>query len=118
MSIVRKQDRVKEVDNLVSKIFDYPLPDISMGLTYQEINGRVPSQGAAKNTVCDEFYYVLGGSVQIVIEGETDTIGPGDVAVIPTGISSYLIGEDAKLLTITNPDWYTEQNEHIDEIES
>ncbi len=115
MTVIRKQTRVKELDNGVSKLYDYALPGISMGLSYQEIHGRVPADGSAKNTVCDEFYYVLEGSAQIVIDGKEDVILPGDVAVIPSGSTSYLIGNHLKLLTITNPDWYTEQNENVDE---
>ena len=34
------------------KIYDYPLPDEKIGVSYQEHNGRVPEKGWGINKIC------------------------------------------------------------------
>lgn len=112
--IIRKARRSLEVNQTDIKIFDYPLELKNIGLSYQELNGRVPEKGAGKNTVCEECYYILEGTVQVVVDGQEFTGEPGDAIAIKPGSSSYLIAHNLKLVTVTSPDWYEDQFERIE----
>ena len=35
--------------------------------------------------VCEEFYFLLEGTAQMEIDGETRAVGPGDAILIPAG---------------------------------
>lgn len=107
--VIKKHNRQLEVDDQNSKIYDYNLPNSSIGLSYQELNGRVPTSGAGVNSVCREWYYVISGNGSVTINDETESIEAGDVVVIEPNQASYLDAHDLKILTITDPDWNEQQ---------
>lgn len=112
--IVRKQNRVLELNKPDAKIYDYPLSGVKVGLSYQEyLEGRHPRLGGWKNTVCEEVYYILSGQASIFVDNEVCEAGEGDAVVIPVGSTSYLKTQGVKILTITNPDWYPEQHQEV-----
>ncbi len=41
----------------------------------------------------EEFYYVLGGRGRMEIDGEVETIGPGDAVLIPAGAWHQITAE-------------------------
>jgi mannose-6-phosphate isomerase-like protein (cupin superfamily) len=109
--VIHKEDRTLEVNDPELKIFDYKLPGVKLGISYQEAHGRVPSTGATVNTVCEECYYILEGTARITVGAHEFDLKPGDVAIVPPATPSYLVSDGLKYLTITNPDWYAEQSE-------
>lgn len=42
----------------------------------------------------EEFYYILSGSGQMEIDGEVETVGPGDAVLIPAGAWHQVIAEE------------------------
>lgn len=108
--ITHKQDRNLEVNEPSNIVYDYPLPIKNIGISYQELNGRIPQKGGSKNTICTECYYILEGNVEVWIDGVKLTAVSGDVVTIKPGCQSYLIAKDLKMITITSPDWYVEQH--------
>jgi mannose-6-phosphate isomerase-like protein (cupin superfamily) len=113
--IVRKQDRRLEHDDPNVKIYDYPLPGVGFGISYQEYSeGRHPKKGAWKNTVCEEAYFILDGGAIVYLDGNANQVSEGDIIVIPVKHTVYLETTGVKLLTITNPDWFAEQHEILD----
>lgn len=108
--IIRKQDSNVEVNEPGNKVFDYPLALKDIGISYQELTGRIPKIGSGKNTICAECYYILEGKVEVWIDSVKFSALPGDVITVMPGCQSYLIADHLKMLTITSPDWYAEQH--------
>jgi len=95
------------------KIFDYPLPDGKIGISYQEHNGRVPNKGWGVNKVCYEIYFIVDGKASIFIDNEKAIIEKGDIVIIYPNQKSYIITNNLKLVTITSPNWYKKQYEEV-----
>ena len=47
-----------------------------------------------RTTHTEQVMYILEGSVEVTVEDETQTMGPGDVAVINRGVSHALYSEN------------------------
>lgn len=91
------------------KIWDYPMPDEPVGISYQEHHGRVPKKGWGVNTVCWEAYYIIEGSAKVWIDDDEYTVASGDVVILKPNQRSFLVTKKLRLLTITQPNWYPEQ---------
>lgn len=111
--IIKKQNAKLEADQPGVRILDYNLSPFQTGISYQELDGRVPESGAGKNKVCEELYYIIDGCADIWIDGVKHEAEPGDVVMIKPGSSSYLIADNLRILTITVPDWYEDQYENV-----
>ncbi len=94
-------------------VWDYPMTNKNIGISYQEINGKSPDNGWWKNSVCEEWYYVMGGKGKALIENKSHDFSSGDIIVLPKMKKHKIIGKKLKLLAITTPDWYYEQSEII-----
>lgn len=94
-------------------VWDYVLSNKQIGITFQEITGRVPESGSGRNTVCWEAYVVVSGSLTVYVNGEAFALEKGDVIEVLPGATSYLVADHAEIITITNPDWYESQYESV-----
>ncbi len=94
-------------------VWDYVLSNKQIGITFQEITGRVPESGSGKNTVCWEAYAVVSGTLTVYVNGEAFVLEKGDVIEVLPGATSYLVTDHAEIITITNPDWYESQYESV-----
>ena len=112
--VIKKSSRELEVNAKGVKIYDYDLSNSLIGLSYQELEGRVPGVGTGINSVCKEWYFILAGAGYVTVDGKTDTIEAGDIVIIEPGQASYLDARDLKFLTITEPNWYKEQHQEVD----
>lgn len=95
------------------KVFDYPMGETTVGISYQEHHGRVPEKGWGINTMCWEAFYVISGKAEVFVDEDHDVIESGDVVVLKPGQKSYIIAENLKLLTVTKPDWFKEQYKEV-----
>lgn len=111
--IIKKGQTKKERIAKGGIVYDYPVKSKEMGFSVQELNGRVPDEGAYKNKICKEICYVIEGSGKIFIDDEELILDEGDIYFIEPGQKSYIMAEGLKLLTITQPDWYEEQCEVV-----
>lgn len=96
-------------------VWDYAMTNKHVGVSFQEISGRVPDSGSGKNTVCWEAYVVVSGTVIVYVNGEAFELLKGDVIEVLPGATSYLVADHAEIITITNPDWYEGQFESVPE---
>ncbi len=94
-------------------VYDYPLPSEEIGVSLQELDGRVPDEGFYKNNVCKEICYVISGSAEVFINNKKFSVSREDVFVINPKETSYIIAKKLKMLVITSPNWYEQQCEHI-----
>lgn len=108
--LIRKEDTVKEVDEPGVQVLDYRLPMNQIGLSYQELDARVPAKGAGVNEDCEERYYIIEGRATVWIDDQSYEAKAGDLVVIRPGQGSYLIAKNLKMLTVTSPDWYAGQH--------
>ena len=111
MIIKKSQTRLETFD--AGKVWDYPMPGEPVGISFQEHDGRVPEKGWGINTICWEAYYVIAGSARVFIGEKEYQVETGDVVVLKPNQKSYLVANKLKLLTITQPDWYTKQYNEI-----
>ena len=95
------------------KVVDYPVGE-EVGLSVQELNGRVPEKGFYRNSECLEVCYVKSGEAEVTIDGETFSVSDGDVYVIQAGEKSCVTAEDLEVVVFTRPDWYEEQCKIVD----
>jgi len=54
----------------------------------------------------DKYYYVVQGSVVFTVDGEPDTLSPGDVCIVPRGARFLYANEgpgDARLVLVHTP---------------
>ena len=61
-----------------------------------------------------EVYYILQGTGQMHIEGESAPVGPGQVVYIPPNAAQYIQNTgniDLKFLCIVDPAWQVEDEE-------
>ncbi|OGK29254.1 hypothetical protein A3D06_00835 [Candidatus Roizmanbacteria bacterium RIFCSPHIGHO2_02_FULL_40_9] len=112
MFIKKSQSTPIKTDN-DSTIWDYPMPSEEQGISYQELNGRLPKKGWYKNIKCHEIFFIISGSATVTIEDETQDANEGDMVIIEPGQKHYGIYQQTKLITITTPNWYDEQCEII-----
>jgi len=84
-------------------VWDYPMPNEHLGISYQEHNGRVPQKGWGVNTACLEEYFIIDGKARVFIDNKEYEADKGDIIILEPGQKSYLIADHLKLLTITRP---------------
>lgn len=97
-------------------IWDYPMPNEDVGISYQTLNGRVPTKGRGVNTVCQEIYFVISGTATIYLGDKHYSVGSNDIVVIEPNIASHLEGaNDLKIITITRPNWYEKQYKIVED---
>ena len=95
------------------KVFDYPMPNKNIGISYQEHNGRVPIKGWGINKVCYELYFIIDGNAETFIDKEKEIIAKGDLVIIFPGQKSYMMANNLKLITVTSPNWNKEQYQEL-----
>jgi mannose-6-phosphate isomerase-like protein (cupin superfamily) len=56
----------------------------------------------------EEIYFLMSGEAEMMVDGETRHVGPGDAVWIPTGSSHGLTNtgkEDCVILVVASPAW-------------
>ena len=61
---------------------------------------------------CDFIYYILDGEGHFIIDGQNENCQKGDLVVIPAD-SKFRYAGKLKMLLITTPDFYPEQEETL-----
>ena len=112
--VIKKKD-AKDESGSVGKILDYPMDGSPVGVSYQEYPpGRAPEKGSWVNTICWEAYYILAGTGKIFIDDTEFSVEVGDVVIIKPNQKTYLVSDNLKFITITNPDFYMEQFKEVE----
>ena len=112
MIIKKNQTKLEHFSE--GKVFDYPMPSEKIGISYQEHNGRAPKKGWGVNKICYEIYYIISGKAEIYIEDEKSIVENDDVVVIFPGQKSYMKAHNLKLITITSPNWSSDQYSEVE----
>jgi mannose-6-phosphate isomerase-like protein (cupin superfamily) len=86
-----------------------------MRFALSKYNGRIPDSGWTRNKICNEMYYVIGGSGTIFVEDKKYELKECDVFLIEPGKKFYVIAKNLQLAIPTSPAWYPEQCENIKE---
>lgn len=94
-------------------IWDYPMPDKTLGISFQTLEGRGPEKNQYLNNVCHEIYFIIKGHGTFVINGKKHDVKEKDVIVIEPNIPHYIETQHLEYITITRPDWYEEQYEEV-----
>jgi mannose-6-phosphate isomerase-like protein (cupin superfamily) len=110
--IVSKKER-KEIKSGKSKVYDYPISD-DVGVSIQELNGRVPEKGFYKNKISKEICYVLSGSAKVFINNKESKVEKEYIFVINPNEKHCIEAKNMKIIVFSIPDWKEEQCEIID----
>lgn len=113
--IVRREDTEEEEISGPGKVLDYNISE-DVGISVQELEGRVPEEGYYVNSECHEVCYVKAGEAKVIIGEEEFHVKEGDIYVIEPGQKSCVKAEGLEILVITRPDWYKEQCEIVEGI--
>ena len=111
--VITKKQATKFPVNPNHAVWDYPMPNKEIGFSYQEINGETPEGAWWKNTVCEEWYFVISGSGIVYIEDTREECHQGDIIILPVHKKHKIVGNKLCMIATTKPDWYEEQAEII-----
>jgi mannose-6-phosphate isomerase-like protein (cupin superfamily) len=95
-------------------IWDYPMPNKEIGISYQKLNGRGPKKGRYLNKVCHEIYFIISGTAKFYINDQAHQVEAKDSIVVEPNVAHYIKTSKLEYLTITRPDWYDEQYKQVD----
>lgn len=104
-----------EIQTTEGTIWDYPMPNKEIGISYQTLSGRGPAKGRYCNTVCNEIYFIIKGSATFYIAESTHEVREKDVVIVEPNTSHHFETEHLEYITITRPDWYEEQYKAVEE---
>jgi len=110
--IIKKSQTITEYF-AKGKVFDYPMPDERIGISYQEHNGRAPAKGWGVNQACYELYFIIDGHAEVFIDNKKEIVAKGDLVIIYPSQKSYMVANNLKLITITSPNWNKEQYKEV-----
>lgn len=113
--IIRKENSIKEKISEQEVILDYPVKTEETGFSIQELNGRVPDERQYRNRSCNEICFVVEGKGEIFIDDSPKKVDEGDIYFIKPGQKSYIKAEKLEIFTITQPNWYKEQCETLED---
>ncbi len=113
--IIKKSDAKPISANTESTIWDYPMPSSDTGITYQNLNGRLPEKGWYRNKVCHEIFFITEGAARLNIDGKEYEVSEGDIVILKPGQKHYGNYINTSLVTITSPNWYEDQFEVIED---
>jgi mannose-6-phosphate isomerase-like protein (cupin superfamily) len=111
--LIKGKEAVREINKENHQVWDYPISR-ETGISVQNIKGRVPKVGWAKNKVCNEICFILSGTGTFFIEGKKFCAGKDDVIIIKPGEKSYIKAKNMRMLVITTPDWYPDQCDFLE----
>lgn len=92
-------------------IWDYPMPDNTLGISFQTLEGRGPEKNQYLNKVCHEIYFIIKGTATFVLDGKRSNVKAHDVVIVEPNTPHYIETKHLEYITITRPDWYEEQYE-------
>jgi len=110
MGVIREPDDWT-FDKLNHRGKVFPTSDIvtSSGFTLIEVEGSL--KGTLRQKECDFIYYIVSGSGEFVIDGETTACSAGDLVPVPAGRLLSYSGSMRMFLTSTPP-WTLDQEEY------
>lgn len=112
--IIRSSDATK-IPFPEGTIWDYPMPNEDIGISYQELHGRGPAKGKYLNKVCHEIYFIISGSASVYMNSSNSEVTTNDVIIVEPNTPHYIKAKNLKYITITRPNWYEKQYEVVDE---
>lgn len=110
-----KSTKAKKIIVDEGVIFDYPMPNEELGISYQILHGRCPVKGRYLNTKVHEIYFIISGSATFFLGSKKFTIGKNDIIIVKPNTPHHLENvKNLKFITITRPNWYPEQYKLIE----
>lgn len=95
-------------------VWEYATDSENLSIARGVVNGRFPEKGRHVNTICEEMYYVMGGTGKLFIEDEVIELARGDVYLIKPNKAYYVEGEQLDVLLPTYPKWTQEQSNIVE----
>jgi mannose-6-phosphate isomerase-like protein (cupin superfamily) len=108
--IIKKEVRIRLENSKSCVAYEYPSDDKDMNTAFMDINGRYPDDGLVTNKVAREMIFVTEGEGRILIDGEEQRLGEGDVVLIQPNQRYFFEGR-LKFVSTCAPAWYPEQHE-------
>lgn len=87
--VIKKSKATPIKANEQSTIWDYPMPSEDTGLSFQNLNGRLPEKGWYRNKVCHEIFFITKGTAQLNIDDKEYEVAEGDIVVLKPGQKHY-----------------------------
>jgi len=113
--LIKKDQSIEKKIASDSFVWEYQFNNKNLGVIKAKINGRYPDSGRTINKVCQEVYCVVSGSGKIYVENDEFELNQGDCFLIESGKKYYVVGKDLVMFCPTQPDWYPEQHEFIED---
>lgn len=87
------------------------LPDA--GIAHQVITTSSPASGSHLNKEVQEIYFIIEGTAVITVGEDSFEVGEKDIVVVEPMVPHSIRTEGLTYLTVTRPDWFFEQYEHV-----
>ncbi len=110
--VVYAKDTTK-ISTIGGEIFDYPMPNEEIGISYQTLHGRGPIKNNYLNTVCHEIYVIISGTAVFTIKGKAFSVEPKDMVIIEPNTPHFIQANHLVYFTITRPNWYESQYKEV-----
>ncbi len=95
-------------------VWDYPMPDDKVGISYQRVKSRVPEKGRCLNRVCHEMFFIVKGSGTFYVGDEVYEVKAKDLVIVEPKVKHHIETRGLEYVAVTRPDWYAEQYEEVD----
>jgi mannose-6-phosphate isomerase-like protein (cupin superfamily) len=114
--LISQSDALKKENSWSCTVWEYPFPNSNIGIAVVKITGMYPDTGRVVNHACDLIYFVLSWNWVITIDKEVHSVKKWDSIFINKGKTYKVEGKNLFVNLTSEPAWYPEQYEEIEEI--
>ena len=102
----------KEITTPEGTIWKY-LVNKEVGISYQTLATSSPESGRHLNKEVHEIYFIIQGTATFTVGDDEYEVGERDIVVVEPMASHSIKTQGLTFVTITRPDWFFEQYEHV-----
>ena len=84
-----------------------------VGISYQTLTTSSPKIGQHLNKEVHEIYFILQGTATFTVGDDVYEVGERDIVVVEPMAAHSIKTEGLTFMTITRPDWFYDQYEHV-----
>lgn len=86
-----------------------------VGISHQTLTTSSPETGQHLNKKVHEIYFILEGTATFHVGDESYKVSERDIVVVEPMAAHSIATEGLTFMTITRPDWFYEQYEHVND---
>ncbi len=114
MQVIKKSEAESFTNGPTCTGYVFPFGDPDIDIAVLTVNGRYPEKNRALNEISKEIAYVLSGTGEIIVGGESPRqVQAGDSVIIQPGEKYYWVGENLEMLMPCSPAFNPDQHKNV-----